>query len=167
MEGLLTYNIETLDMPKDLGNSKGIMENPILNFELTKANAFKIMTFGEYLDIKKKGRTPNAAKPKKEAPMKKKVKTIELDNKDKENEETKDSDAINDKEDDEEKGGKKRKLEKHMKMPSASFAAKDYLDEFSFKTSPNKMGKPHSKSSPSKPVAEVTKKKTMEKIWKI
>jgi hypothetical protein len=53
-----------------------------------------------------------------------------------------------------------------MKMPSTSFMTKDYLSEFSFKTSPNKMGKPNSNSSPFKPVPEVTKKETVEKIWK-
>jgi hypothetical protein len=87
-------------------------------------------------------------------------------NEDEENKETEDSDAIDDKEEDEkdeEEGRKKRKLEKHMKTPSTSFAAKYYLGEFSFKASPNKMGKPNSKSSPFKPVAEVTKKKTMGK----
>jgi len=136
------------------------MENLILKIELTKKNAFKVMTFGEYLDVKRKGRTPNAAKPKK------KVKKIELDDEDEENKETKDNNAINDEEEDEEneeQDGKKRKLENHMKMPSTSFAAKDYLGEFNFKTSPKKMGKPHSKSSPSKPVTEVNKKKTMKK----
>jgi hypothetical protein len=45
-----------------------------------------------------------------------------------------------------------------MKMPSTSFMTKDYLSEFSFKTSPNKMGKPNSNSSPFKPVPKVTKK---------
>jgi hypothetical protein len=79
------------------------------------------------------------------------------------NEETKESDAIDVEEEDEEKDGKKRKLGKHMKMPSTSFATKDYISEFSFKTSPNKMGKPHSKSSTFKPVPEVTKKNTVEK----
>jgi len=58
---------------------------------------------------------------------------------------------------------KRENLKKNMKMPSTSFATKDYLSEFSFKTSPNKMGKPHSKSSPFKPVPEVTKKDTVEK----
>jgi hypothetical protein len=52
-----------------------------------------------------------------------------------------------------------------MKMPSTSFMTKDYLSEFSFKTSPNKMGKPNSNSSPFKPVPEVTKKETVEKIF--
>jgi hypothetical protein len=36
------------------------------------------MIFREYLDVERKGRTPIVAKPKKEAPKKKKVKTIEL-----------------------------------------------------------------------------------------
>jgi hypothetical protein len=91
---------------------------------------------------------------------------IELDNEDEENEESEESNAIDDKEEyeeDEEKDGKKRKLEKNTKMPSTSFATKDYLSEFSIKTSPNKMGKAHSKSSPFKPVPEVTKKETVEK----
>jgi len=161
-------------MPKEFGNSKGIMENPILKIELTKTNAFKVTTFGEYLDVKRKGRTPITAKSKKEIPKKKRVKTIELDDKDEEKEESKESDANDDKDEyveDEERDGKKRKLEKNTKMHSTSFATKDYLGEFSFKTSPNKMGKPHSKSSPFKPVPEVTKKETvgkkMENVEKI
>jgi hypothetical protein len=79
VEGLLTYPFETLDMPKELGNSKGITENPILKIELTKTNAFRVTTFGEYLDVKRKGRTPIAAKSKKEIPKKKRAKMIELD----------------------------------------------------------------------------------------
>jgi hypothetical protein len=166
VEGLLTYQFETLIVPKELGNSKGIMENPILKIELTKTNAFKVATFGEYLDVKRKGRTPIAAKSKKEVPKKKRVKTIELDDADKEKEESEESTANDDKEEyeeDEEKDGKKRKLEKTTKMPSASFATKDYVSEISFKTSPNKTGKPHSKLSPFKPVPEVTKKDTVRK----
>lgn len=79
MEDILAYSIETLDTPKELGNSKGIMENPILKIELTKANAFKVRTFGEYTDIKRKDRVPIAVRPKKKSPKKKKLKTIELD----------------------------------------------------------------------------------------
>jgi hypothetical protein len=41
VEGLLTYQFEALIMPKELGNIKGIMENPILKIELTKTNALK------------------------------------------------------------------------------------------------------------------------------
>ena len=80
-------------MPKELGNSKGITKNPILKIELTKTNAFRVTTFEEYLDVKRKGRTPIAAKSKKEIPKKKRVKMIELDDEDKEKEESKESDA--------------------------------------------------------------------------
>jgi hypothetical protein len=122
-----------------------------------------VTTFEEYLDVKRKGRTPIAAKSKKKIQKKKRVKTIELDGKDEEKEESEESDANDDEEEyeeDKERDGKKRKLEKSTKMHSTSFATKDYLGEFSFKTSPNKMGKPHSKSSPFKPVPGVTKKET-------
>jgi hypothetical protein len=61
---------------------------------------------------------------------------------------------------------KKRKLEEITKMHSKSFVTKDYLGEYSFKTSPNKMGKPDSKSSPFKPVPEVTKKNTKSSPFK-
>ena len=97
------------------------MENPILKIELTKTNAFKVTTFGEYLDVKRKGRTPITAKSKKEIPKKKRVKTIELDDKDEEKEESKESDANDDKDEyveDKERDGKKRKLEKNTKMHS-------------------------------------------------
>jgi hypothetical protein len=110
------------------------------------------------------GRTPIAAKSKKEIPKKKIAKV---------------SDAINDEEDhekDEERNRKKVKLEK--------LATKDYLGEYSFKNSPKKFGKPHShikavreviqsntKSSPLKAVPEETKKETvggkMENVEKI
>jgi hypothetical protein len=56
VENLLTYKIDPIDIPKDLGNSKGIIESPWLKIELTKANAFKVLTFREYLDIKRKVR---------------------------------------------------------------------------------------------------------------
>jgi hypothetical protein len=162
-------------MPKELGNSKGITENPILKIELTKTNAFRVTTFGEYLDVKRKGRTPIAAKSKKEIPKKKRAKTIELDDEDEEMEEREKSDANNNKEDyeeDEERNRKKEKLEK--------LATKDYLGEYSFKNSPDKMGKPHcpskvvqevinknTKSSPFKPIPEETKKETVGKKWKM
>ncbi len=53
-------------------------------------------------------------------------------------------------------------MEEDKKMPSTSFEAKDYLGEYSFKTSPNRMSKTYLKLSPSKPVAEVPKQKNME-----
>ena len=81
------------------------------------------------------------------------------------------SDEINDEEDyeeDEERNRKKVKLEK--------LATKDYLGEYSYKKSPEKIGKPHSqikaarqvlqsntKSSPLKAFPEETKKKTVAK----
>jgi len=117
-------------MPKELGNSKGITENPILKIELTKTNAFRVTTFGEYLDVKRKGRTPIAAKSKKEIPKKKRAKTIELDDEDEEMEGSEESDANNDEEDDE-RNRKKGKLQK--------LVTKDYLGEYSFKNSPNKL----------------------------
>ena len=123
-------------MPKELGNSKGITENPILKIELTKTNAFKVTTFGEYQDVKRKGRTPIAAKSKTESPKKKITKMI---NEDEDVEESKESNAINDEEDyekDKERDRKKVKLEKS--------AMKDYLGEYSLKNSPEKFGKPHS-----------------------
>ena len=68
-------------------------------------------TFGEYQDVKRKGRTPIAAKSKTESPKKKITKTT---NEDEDVEESEESDAINDEEDyekDEERNRKKVKLE--------------------------------------------------------
>jgi hypothetical protein len=53
VEHFLFYKTDPIDVPKDLGNMKGILENPWLKIELTKANAFKVTTFGEYLDVKR------------------------------------------------------------------------------------------------------------------
>jgi len=83
-------------MPKELGNSKGITENPILKIELTKTNAFKVTTFGEYQDVKRKDRTPIAAKSTTESPKKKITKVT---HEDEDVEESKESDAVNDKKD--------------------------------------------------------------------
>ncbi len=124
VEAILTYNFQTLDTPKELGYIKGVTEYPILKIELTKANAFKVTTFGEYLDIERKGRIPNVAKPKKETLKKKKLKTIELDDEDEEAENSNAVDHKEEVEEDEEKYGKKIKLEKNKKIPSA---AKDHL----------------------------------------
>jgi hypothetical protein len=79
-------------MPNELGNSKGITENPILKIELTKTNAYKVTTFGEFQDVKRKGRTPIAAKSKTESPKKR---VTNLTNEDEDEEESKESDAIN------------------------------------------------------------------------
>jgi len=138
-----------------------------------------VTTFGEYQDVKRKGRTPIAAKSKKEIPKKMRAKVIELDDEDEDMEGSEESDANNDKEDyeqDEERNRKTVKLEK--------LVTKDYLGEYSLKNSPEKIGKPHShikavqeviqkntKSSPLKAVPEETKKETvgkkMENVEKI
>jgi hypothetical protein len=126
-----------------------------------------VATFGEYQDVKRKGRTPIAAKSKMESPKKKITKVTHEDEDVEENEE---SDAINDEEDyqkDKERDRKKVKLERS--------AVKDYLGEYSLKNSPGKSGKPHSqikaaqqilqsnnKSTPLTAGPEETKKKTVE-----
>ena len=52
-----------IDVPKNIGSSKGIQENPSLKIEMTKSNAFLVMIFGEYIDIKRKGRATQVYKP--------------------------------------------------------------------------------------------------------
>jgi len=47
-------------------------------------------------------------------------------------------------------------------MPSRDFERKDYLGEYSFKSSPLKMGNAHLKTVPFNLVTEVTKEKTQE-----
>jgi hypothetical protein len=106
VEYYLTYKIDPIDIPKDLGNTKGILENPWLKIELTKTNAFKVTTVREYLDVKRKGRQPNAVKNKKKIKKSKKLKGIELDEDDEEDEETEESNEDDDEE--EEQVGQKR-----------------------------------------------------------
>jgi len=124
-----------------------------------------VTTFGEFQDVKRKGRTPIAAKSKTESPKKK---VTNLKHKDEDEEESEESDAINDEEEiqeDKERDRKKVKLEK--------LAWKDYLGEKSFKSSPGKSGKYHSqikaaqqiltrKPTPLEASPEETKKKTVE-----
>jgi hypothetical protein len=124
-----------------------------------------VTTFGEYQDVKRKGRTPIAAKSKTESPKKK---ITNVTHKDEEEEESEENDAINDEEEiheDKERDRKKVKLEKS--------AWKDYLGEKSLKNSPGKSGKPHfqikaaqqilqNKSTPLEAGPEETKKKTVE-----
>jgi hypothetical protein len=52
-----------IDVPKTIGTSKGIQENPFLKIEMTKSNAFLVTTFGEYIDIKWKSRATQLYKP--------------------------------------------------------------------------------------------------------
>jgi hypothetical protein len=126
-----------------------------------------VTIFGEYQDVKRKGRTPIAAKSKTESPKKKITKVT---HEDEDVEESEESDAINDEEDyqkDKERDRKKVKLEKS--------AMKDYLGEYSLKNSPEKFGKPHyqikaarqvlqsnNNSTPMTAGPEETKKKTVE-----
>jgi len=50
--GMLNYDIVTIDVPKTIRATKGIVENPFVKIEMTKSNAFLVRTFGEYIDIK-------------------------------------------------------------------------------------------------------------------
>ena len=52
MAGMLNYDIVTIDVPKTIRATKGIVENPFVKIEMTKSNAFLVRTFGEYIDIK-------------------------------------------------------------------------------------------------------------------
>jgi hypothetical protein len=56
----LDYSIEPYEMDKELGDSKGLKENPLIKHALTKANCFEWVHFGEYVDIKRKGCPPTA-----------------------------------------------------------------------------------------------------------
>jgi len=118
-----------------------------------------VTTFGEFQDVKRKGRTPIAAKSKTESP-KKKVANLKH--------EDEDSDAINyeDEIQEDKERDKKRAKSEHS-------ALKDNLGEKSFKSSPGKSGKHHSqlkaaqqiltrKSTPLKAGPEEAKKKTVE-----
>ena len=84
---LSDFQFETLETPKELGYFKGITENPILKIELTKTNAYKVTTSGEYQDVKRKGRTPIAAKSKTESPKKKITNVTHKDEDEEESEE--------------------------------------------------------------------------------
>jgi hypothetical protein len=60
---LLNYDVVHIDVPKTIGTSIGIQENPFLKIEMTKSNTFLVTTFGEYIDIKQKGRATQLYKP--------------------------------------------------------------------------------------------------------
>jgi hypothetical protein len=125
-----------------------------------------VTTFGEFQDVKRKGRTPIAAKSKTESPKKK---VANLKHEDEDEEESEESDAINYEDEIEEDKERDKK-----KAKSENSALKDYLGEKSFKSSPGKSGKYHSqikaaqqiltrKPTPLKASPEETKKKTVEK----
>jgi hypothetical protein len=47
-------------MEKEIGENKGMKDNPLIKHALTKTNSFEWVEFGEYLDIKRKGCPPVA-----------------------------------------------------------------------------------------------------------
>ena len=127
-------------------------------------------TFGEFQDVKRKGRTPIAAKSKTESPKKK---VANLKHEDEDEEESEESDAINNEDEIEEDKERDKK-----KAKSDNSALKDYLGEKSFKSSPGKSGKYHSqikaaqqiltrKPTPLKASPEETKKETVENKLKL
>lgn len=127
-------------------------------------------TFGEFQDVKRKGRTPIAAKSKTESPKKK---VANLKHEDEDEEESEESDAINCEDEIEEDKERDKK-----KAKSENSALKDYLGEKSFKSSPGKSGKYHSqikaaqqiltrKPTPLKASPEETKKETVENKLKL
>jgi hypothetical protein len=124
-----------------------------------------VTTFGEFQDVKRKGRTPIAAKSKTESPKKK---VTNLKHEDEDEEESEESDAINYEDEIEEDKERDKK-----KAKSENSALKDYLGEKSFKSSPGKSGKYHSqikaaqqiltrRPTPLKASPEETKKETVE-----
>jgi hypothetical protein len=124
-----------------------------------------VTTFGEFQDVKRKGRTPIAAKSKTESPKKK---VTYLKHEDEDEEESEESDAINCEDEIEEDKERDKK-----KAKSENSALKDYLGEKSFKSSPGKSGKYHSqikaaqqiltrRPTPLKASPEETKKETVE-----
>ena len=127
-------------------------------------------TFGEYQDVKRKGRTPIAAKSKTESPKKK---ITNVTHEDEDEEESEESDAINCEDEIEEDKERDKK-----KAKSENSALKDYLGEKSFKSSPGKSEKYHSqikaaqqiltrKPTPLKASPEETKKETVENKLKL
>ena len=78
-----------IEVPKTIGSSKVIQENPFLKIEMTKSNTFLVTTFGEYIDIKRKGRATQLYKPE-GAVGKKRRKTSKKSQSSKESEEDKD-----------------------------------------------------------------------------
>ena len=55
VQGMLNYDIVPIEVPKSIGESKGIIENPFLKIEMTRSNSFLVTTFGEYIGIKQRG----------------------------------------------------------------------------------------------------------------
>jgi hypothetical protein len=60
VQAIVGYDITPVEVPKSIGESKRIVENPFLKIELTKTNAFLVTNFGEYIG---KGRATQLYKP--------------------------------------------------------------------------------------------------------
>jgi hypothetical protein len=101
---------------------------------MTKSNAFLVMTFGEYIDIKRKGRATQLYKP--EVAVGKK-KTSKKSQPFKESEED-DEDYSNEDDDEEEENKQKQKKQKR-----GNETYLEYLDTGNLKNMPNKTKKPN------------------------
>jgi hypothetical protein len=47
-----------MELPKQLGTTKVIVDNPRLKIKFTKVGGYCITTFGEFLEVKRKARAP-------------------------------------------------------------------------------------------------------------
>jgi len=124
----------SIDVPKTIGTSTGIQENPFLKIEMTKSNAFLVMTFGEYIDIKQKGRATQLYKPE-VAVGKKKRKTSK---KSQSFEESEEDEGIEDEEDysDEDDDDEEENKQKQKKQKRGNKTYLEYLDTGNFKIGP-------------------------------
>jgi hypothetical protein len=61
-------------MDKELGDNKGIKENPVMKHALAKSNCFEWVHFGEYVDIKRRGHRSTVQSTKKKTKKGKKKK---------------------------------------------------------------------------------------------
>jgi hypothetical protein len=60
VEAIFDYKIEPCSMSAKIGENKGIKENPFIKHCLTMTNSYECVEFGEYVDIKRKGRLVSA-----------------------------------------------------------------------------------------------------------
>jgi len=121
---------------------KGIQENPFIKIEMTKSNAFLVMTFGEYIDIKQKGRAAQLYKPE-VAVGKKRRKTLKKSQSYKESEEDKDIEDEEDYNYEDEDDDKEEIKQKQKKQKRGNKSYLEYLDTGNFKNMPNKTKKPN------------------------
>jgi len=136
--GLLNYDIVPIDIPRTIGAMKGIVENPFVKIEMTKSNAFLVMTFGEYIDIKRKGRATQLYKPE-VAVGKKKRKTLEKSQSSEESEEDEDIEDEEDGKNEDEEDDEEENKQKQKKQKTGHESYLEYLDTGNFKNMPSKM----------------------------